>query len=562
MLTLPRLDGRRTSLLLWERGGTTEPAWPHGSVTRHRSLPELRSALDKVVAEGAASWVLVWNPQLGSPPVELVAELIAGQADAYHAGLSLGAAGQPGDLDLVQPTWYFTIDPPAEASALSWRLTLDALLVRVDTLKQLGGVDPVFETAEAAGLDLGWRLLRRGAVPVHEPRLTAHSPSGQQTAAVPFHLELVERYRLLARHLGPKWVRYVGFRRSLALLGAHRELRAMREGMRTAAQVRSPLPPDAAYRRPPLPRPEPQDISIVLPTLGRYELVSRVLDDLREQTIPAAEIICVDQTQPHDSSVFDRHKDLPLTVVPQSGLGQWLSRNEAIARARHDLILFLDDDSHVPAEFIEKHLACLEGFNADISAGASLSVVGAPVPENYGFYRVADQFDSGNALVRRALLTRVGAFDRQFDRMRSGDAEFGLRAHLAGAVSIHTPAAYRVHYKAAEGGLRSFGSWDLFRQRGLLSPLPLPSVLYFAMRYFTKRQQRENLLIGLAAGVIPYERKRQASRREWLRYGSVAVLTVPIHGLRVWRSIRLARRMLAEGPRIPAVTTESATTAP
>ena len=137
--------------------------------------------------------------------------------------------------------------------------------------------------------------------------------------------------------------------------------------------------------------------------------------------------------------------------------------------------------------------------------------------------------------------------------MRSGDAEFGLRAHLAGALSIHNPHAYRIHYKAASGGLRSFGSWDLFRQRGLLSPLPLPSVLYFAMRYFSPRQVREYLLVGLSAGVVPYERKRRAGRAEWLRYGSVAVLRTPITAARVWRSVRSARRMLAEGPRIPPV---------
>lgn len=536
--------------------------WPHGRTRVTSSLAELRSALDREVAEGEAEWVLIWDPELGSPPAQTVDELMCTPGDAFHAGLLLGAAGQPDDLDLVHPNWYFTLDPPADARAISWRLTLDALLIRVEVLRQLGGIDPVFRTWQAAGLDLGWRLLRRGALLVHEPSLVSGLPASAPSPASLLWLDPVDRYALLTRHLAPKWVRYVASRRALASFRPTREYDGMRRGMRAAGDTQPALPPGAWYQRPSLPRPKPLPVSVVLPTLGRYELVGRVLDDLRMQTVAPAEIICIDQTKPHDPLVFERHRDLPLTVVAQEGLGQWLARNEAVRRARHDLLLFLDDDSHVPPEFVEHHLACLNGFRAEISAGASRSVVGAPVPENYGFYRVADQFDSGNALVRRSLLARIGAFDQQFDRMRSGDAEFGLRAHLAGAVSIHNPAAYRLHFKAAEGGLRSFGSWDLFRQRGWLSPLPLPSVLYFGMRYFTSRQRRESLLIGLSSGIIPYDRKRRATWREWLRHGLLAGLTLPVHGLRVGRSMVMARQMLAAGPKIPPVNESAPTAAP
>lgn len=550
------MDGEPISLISW--GDSS--GWSLGPVRRVRNLAGAAGALDAVAAAG--SWALLWDPALGSPPVAVVAELLSGsgdappfEADAYHAGLLLGASGRPDDLDVLHPTWYFTIDAPGERRAVSWRLTLSALLVRTDVVAQLGGLDPSFATPEAAGLDFGWRMLRRGAIPVHEPRLAGGVPARDA-----FTLDLADRYLLLRRHVSPKWVRYAAARRVLRRpLLAARELAAMRGALAEAEESPSPMPPGARYeRRGPVAdegigeRAEPA-VSVILPTLGRYELVAQVLDDLRAQTVPPREIVCVDQTRPHDPVVFAPFADLPLTVVEQDVLGQWTARNEAIRRARHDLLLFLDDDSRVAPDFIEHHLRCLDSFGADISAGASLSVVGAPVPENYGFFRVADQFDSGNALVKRDLLVRIGAFDLQFDRMRSGDAEFGLRARLAGACSVHNPHAQRMHFKAAGGGLRTFGSWDVFRERNLFSPLPLPSVVYFSMRYFSRRQLREHLLIGLASALIPYERKRRARASDWLRGAGFALATSPLQALRVWRSIAAARRMYAAGPRIPPV---------
>lgn len=542
------MDPNRISLLWWDQG-SQEPAWSLGKTRRIHSLVDAAAVVDRE-AEGNATWLFLWAPRLGPPPTNLVRELALSTADAWHAGLLCGAQGQPDDLDLVRPTWYFTLDPPVDSRAVSWRFTLDALLLRTEVVRRLGGVDPAFRTREAAALDMGWRYLRAGAIPMYEPRLI-----GDVGAALPYALEPVERYVLLGRHLPRKWVRYVALRRALTHGRPGREIRALRSAFARLATVSSPSHDDGLYQRP---RPATSGesasrVSVVLPTLGRYELVTRVLEDLRAQTVPPTEIICVDQTRPHDPAVFEPYFDLPLTVICQEEKGQWLSRNEAVSRSRCDLLLFLDDDSHVPPEFIERHLECLEVYDADVSAGASLSVVGAPVPDNYRFYRVADQFDSGNALVRRNLLVRIGAFDRQFDRMRSGDAEFGLRAHMAGAVSIHNPLAYRVHYKAAEGGLRSFGSWDLFRQRGLLSPLPLPSVIYFAMRYFTPRQVREQMLVGLVAGLVPYKLKRRTTAAAWVKYGFWAALRAPFLVVRVWRSVRQARRMLAQGPRIAAV---------
>ena len=44
---------------------------------------------------------------------------------------------------------------------------------------------------------------------------------------------------------------------------------------------------------------------------------------------------------------------------------------------------------------------------SDISAGASISLVGAPVPSNYKYFRWADQLDTGNVLVKEMFFKFV-----------------------------------------------------------------------------------------------------------------------------------------------------------
>jgi hypothetical protein len=530
-------------LLLWDFLGST-PSWAHGAV--HTLPPGVAGAsttVEAVVSETDAAWLLFWDPALGPPPEDALPALTAGRSDVVHAGLSLGMGGLPDDLDLVQPLWWFGVDPPDDRLATSWRLSLRACMVRVDVIRALGGIDPAFRSHAGAGLDLGWRYLARGAMVAHDPRLIPVPAP----AARPVTLPLGDRHLFLRRHYAPKWAAYVATRRALAGRPVA-ELRAYRH-----ARLAPPATASAVYARAGEGALEAGTVTVVLPTLGRPELVAEVLDDLRRQTIAPAQIVVVDQNHARERGPYERFADLPLEVVRQTERGQWLARNAAIARATGDFILFLDDDSRLEPDFVEEHLRCLATYRADVSAGASLSVVGAPVPANYGFFRAADQFDSGNALVRRHVLEQVGAFDRQYDRMRAGDADFGTRAYLAGALAVHNPRAARVHLKAATGGLRTFGSWDAYRQRGLFTPRPLPSVVYYSRRYFSPRQAREALVIGLAQSVVPYHLKRRATGLQWGRALVVEALTLPFSIVRVARSLAGARRMLAQGPRIPAV---------
>jgi len=532
-------------LLVW---GKWKRDWQLGSVTDlSLRFSQASAQIDEVVLKSNADWLLFWDPLLGDPDVELLAVLTADRADAWHSGLSYGLSGQPEEHDYIHPIWPLALDADSAIDSVSWRLSLSALLVKTEVLRTLGCLDAAFEEPTGAGLELGRRMIDRGAVVMHTPRLV----NGQNQLATP--LSEHDRFVFLRRVFGRKWVRYAALRRSMAHL---RPLK-VRAALRSSASATNATPrPGSAKQvvtRDSVMSPENPRITVVLPTLGRYELLRPVLEQLRKQTLPAEQVVVVDQNDidKRDHAIYEEFSDLNLEVIFQVKRGQWLARNAAVEHATGEWIAFVDDDSEVGPDFLEQHLEGLHRYKADLSTGASLAVIGAPIPDSYAYFRVADQWDSGNGMCHRSLFERFGLFDQQFDRQRRGDAEFGLRVQLGGCLVIHNPHAIRVHLKAQEGGLRTFGSLDGFRHRDRTAPLPLPSMVYYTKRYHSKRQVREDLIIGLSQAIVPYELKRRASPRQWLGFVAGEMVHLPSTVKRVRASLRIADEMVEVGPRIP-----------
>jgi glycosyltransferase involved in cell wall biosynthesis len=291
-------------------------------------------------------------------------------------------------------------------------------------------------------------------------------------------------------------------------------------------------------------------VSIIIPTLNRYEYLKDVLSDLENQDYKNFEILIADQTDNPDREFYKKF-NLNFNLIFQQGKGQWLARNEAIRKAKGDYLLFFDDDSRVDKDWISEHLKGLDFFNADISAGISISNVGDSVPLNYSFFRWADQFDSGNALVKREVFEKIGMFDRQFDKQRMGDGEFGLRAYLSGVKSISHPYAKRLHLKIGTGGLRQMGSWDAFRPKNFFAPRPLPSVLYLYRKYFPRAYVMNALIIGILPSLVPY--KWKGKKFLYPVSAMLAVLILPFLLLQICISWRRSSAMLYEGDKIESL---------
>jgi len=288
-------------------------------------------------------------------------------------------------------------------------------------------------------------------------------------------------------------------------------------------------------------------VSVIIPTLNRYKYLKDVLEDLEKQDYNNFEVIIADQTDVPNIEFYDKF-NLNLKIIFQDGKGQWLARNEAARKCKGDYFLFFDDDSRVDKDWISEHMKGLDYFKADISAGVSLSTVGDAIPENYSFFRWADQFDSGNAMVKREVFEKTGMFDRQFDKMRMGDGEFGLRAYLAGFKSISHPFAKRIHLKVSSGGLRQMGSWDAFRPKNFFSPRPVPSVLYLYRKYYPSDFVSNAMIIGLLPSLIPYKWK---GKKYLYPLGALAAIFIlPVLLIQLGISWKRSSEMLKEGDKI------------
>ena len=247
--------------------------------------------------------------------------------------------------------------------------------------------------------------------------------------------------------------------------------------------------------------------SIIIPLYNRPQEIEELLVTLENQDYKNFEVIVVDQTDDFKDA-FYQDWNLNLIYWHQEEKALWKARNEAIKSAKGDYILMYDDDSLVENDWIVQHLKALDYFKADLSSGVSISVVGAEVPAHYSYFRWSEQLDTGNVLIKKDVFYTTGLFDRQFEKQRMGDGEFGLRAYLAGFKNISNPKAKRIHLKVAQGGLRQMGSWDSWRPKKLLAPRPVPSVLYLSRRYFGSKSTLRMIVTSIFPSVVPYRFKR------------------------------------------------------
>lgn len=288
-------------------------------------------------------------------------------------------------------------------------------------------------------------------------------------------------------------------------------------------------------------------ISVIIPTLNRYEYLKNVLKDLENQTYKNFEVIIVDQTDDFREDFYKNWK-LDLKYWHQEEKALWKARNGAIKVSRGNYILLYDDDSLVDKDWIYEHLKCLDFFKADLSSGVSISKIGDKVPAHYSYFRWSEQLDTGNVLIKKEVFEKIGLFDRQFEKQRMGDGEFGLRSYLAGFKNISNYKAKRIHLKVEKGGLRQMGSWDSWRPKGLFSPRPIPSTLYLSRNYFGNIISKYYILHSVLPSLIPYKFKNN----RFLKIISLFFIPVllPLICFQIIKSWELASVKLQEGSKI------------
>ncbi|QIE60635.1 glycosyltransferase family 2 protein [Rasiella rasia] len=433
-------------------------------------------------------------------------------------------------LKYVQPTHYFSLKRNDGTSIFPIASELPEVV-----LQQLQE-DNNYSSKMATAYDLSFQAVLKG--------YTGDAPTYRAVERLP----VKDEYRFLRKNFHPIWVLYVlllrvcSFHNPFTELGGFLRTRKVRRVPYTA----TPLKNDSWENFNASLTAQNPLVTVVIPTLNRYKYLAQVLRDFEVQSYTNFEIVVVDQSQPFNPDFYAPFK-LHINVVRQEEPALWLARNTAIEQAKGEIIALSEDDVRIPKYWIETHLKCLDYFQADISAGVFFPE-GEKIPQNRSFFSIASQFATGNAMLYKDVFRKVKLFDRQFEKQRMGDGEFGLRCYLQSLKSISNPLAYCEDIKAEVGGLRQMGSWDAFRTKKLFAPRPIPSVLYLYRRYYGNRSAVLALLKSVPPSIIPYRFKRN---KMLLLLGIfVSVFLLPLISIQVFISWRKATKKIVEGPLI------------
>ena len=486
---------------------------------------------------------------MGQPDPENVQRVLQLPGHVWHAGLRLGSGGQPGLIDFVAPAWMLNRDPDRMQEATSWRLSMQACLLRSDVLRAMGGPQASFLTLQGASLEMGHRYIMRGAVLRHIPSL-APEHAIAASATPPFEDEL----RFVYYRYGRKWAGWALLRAILSgYISPMRAAKAGREVLSDAPPA-DPLPYAPDKVNSPADAPQHLTVSVVIPTLDRYPYLRVLLAQLGEQSIMPHEVIVVDQTPVprRDESLPDDFAHLPLRVIQRDQPGQCSSRNLALQQARGEYVLFLDDDDEISDDLIEAHLRHLQTERADVSCGTVDERGAGGLPPHFAHTRASDVFPTNNALLRRDLLKTSGLFDLAYERGPRADADLGMRLYLGGALMRYTPHISVLHHHAPRGGLRSHGArvvtYASSRQHLTQRHIPAATELYLMLRYYSPRQLREAQWLrafGTLAG--------QDSLARRMLKAMVGFLLLPDTWFRIASRRRDALQMLEDYPQIPVL---------
>jgi GT2 family glycosyltransferase len=208
------------------------------------------------------------------------------------------------------------------------------------------------------------------------------------------------------------------------------------------------------------------DVTVVVPTYNRRDIVARTLRTLFSQNYPSNsfEIIVVVDGSTDGTAVAlrDLHPDCRFRVIEQENRGLAGARNTGFRAAESDLVLFLDDDMLCDAGLVAAHVAAhrdggkVVGFGALFLSADSLQNIAAECfNREIGAYHLERKQAPGaiwqvgdcvfsNSSISRTLLEAAGGFDERF-RMRE-DLELGIRLFRAGVTPTYLPNAIAYQY--------------------------------------------------------------------------------------------------------------------
>lgn len=212
--------------------------------------------------------------------------------------------------------------------------------------------------------------------------------------------------------------------------------------------------------------------SVCIPTRNRERRLRLMLESLARQSVPpsAFEVVVADDGSVDGTAeLLQRFAALyELRGKRLPGYGSGAARNAAAGAAKHEVLIFLDDDQVASTDLVAAHLRAHQGRDSVMVQG---NYPLAPGPRHRGTSLTLERSRErawrsltggdrgivylwgGNVSIRRETWRRLGGFDENLPRRQ--DLDLGLRLAAQGvtvvaeaqAVSYHLHAATRLQFR-------------------------------------------------------------------------------------------------------------------
>lgn len=219
------------------------------------------------------------------------------------------------------------------------------------------------------------------------------------------------------------------------------------------------------------------EISVLVPTYRRPDMLERLLASLEDQTLDPErlEVVVVDDhSEDRTEQVLARAAERSGNVRPftqDRNRGPAAARNRAVKEARAPLVLFCDDDIVVPTSLVEGHLRA-HAEHADPQLGVLGRVDWHPDLRVTAFMRWVDRsglqfaydtwlragavdppyaaFYTANLSLPRKLVVDAGGFDERFPYPAYEDMELAWRLTERGFRLRYEPELLVYHIRAID----------------------------------------------------------------------------------------------------------------
>ncbi|HEX7338409.1 MAG TPA: glycosyltransferase [Rhodanobacteraceae bacterium] len=249
------------------------------------------------------------------------------------------------------------------------------------------------------------------------------------------------------------------------------------------------LPLDVPFAPFALPVSAAPHVSVIIPAYGKLAWTLACLKSIARAGATAAfEVIVVDDASPDDSVATLRQVDGLTLLQNDTNQGFIGTCNAGAAKARGDVLLFLNNDTQVTPGWLDALLDCLRHESDCGMVGARLVYPDGRLQEAGGIvfadgacwntgrfedrndprYRVRREVDfvTGAALmIRRRLFQSIGGFDTRYAPAYYEDVDLAFAVRAAGQRVMYEPRSLIVHMEGITSGTDVFAGVKQYQQR-------------------------------------------------------------------------------------------------